>query len=156
VIGQQLSTKAARSIWAKVESAASLVGTGIPQFFAKDSIDALRESGVSSNKIKALRCLYAAEREGLLCSQTLRQLDHDTRSQQLLSIWGIGQWTCDMASIFYCRCPDVWPEGDVTVQKAFARLIGRRKAAKAASQFAPCRSYLALSMWQVVDAAPGP
>jgi len=154
VIGQQLSTKAARSIWARVESASSSAGDGIPQFFDDHSIDVLRDCGVSSNKIKALRCLHKAEHDGLLCGQTLRQLDHDARSQHLLAIWGIGQWTCDMASIFYCRCPDVWPEGDVAVQKTFARLIGRRKPSKAAAHFAPYRSYLALSMWQTVNAVP--
>lgn len=154
VIGQQLSTKAARSIWARVESAALSAGVGIPQYFDDNSVEALRTCGVSSNKIKALRSLQDAERQGLLCSQTLRQLDHDDRSQQLLAIWGLGQWTCDMASIFYCRCPDVWPEGDITVQKTFGRLIGQRKPAKSAIHFAPFRSYLALGMWQIVDAIP--
>ena len=154
VVGQQLSTKAASSIWARVESAASLAGHDIPQFFHDDCVDALRACGVSGNKIKALRCLRDAERDGLLHGQTLRRLDHDGRSQRLLAIWGVGQWTCDMASIFYCRAADVWPEGDLAVQKTFGRLIGRRKPAKAALRFAPFRSYLALSMWKIVNAVP--
>lgn len=152
IVGQQLSTKVARSIWAKVEAAASSAESGIPTFFDDDCQDALRACGVSRNKIKALRSLCAAEREGLFCSQDLRNLTHETRSQRLLSIWGIGQWTCDMASIFYFRCPDIWPQGDVTVQRVFTRLIGRRKPVRAASYFAPYRSYLALAMWEITDA----
>jgi DNA-3-methyladenine glycosylase II len=154
VIGQQLSAKAARSIWAKVASAALSAGVGLPQYFDDNSVEALRACGVSRNKVKALRSLYDADCEGFLCGKTLCRLGHDARSQQLLIIWGIGQWTCDMASIFYCRCPDIWPEGDVAVQKTFGRLIGRRNPTKSALLFAPFRSYLALSMWQFVDAAP--
>jgi len=154
VIGQQLSTKAARSIWARVESAALSAGVGIPQYFDENRFEALRTCGASRNKIKALLSLHEAEREGLLCGQTLRRLDHDTRSQQLTAIWGVGQWTCDMASIFYCRCPDIWPEGDMAVQKTFGHLIGRRKPAITALNFEPFRSFLALAMWNFVDRNP--
>jgi DNA-3-methyladenine glycosylase II len=154
VIGQQLSTKASSSIWQRIESAALSAGTTIPTFFGHDCVDTLTGCGVSTNKIKTLCRLRDADQRGLLCSHTLRELDHATRSQKLLAIWGIGQWTCDMASISYCRCPDVWPEGDVTVQKTFSRLIGRRKPSKTAGRFTPYRSYLALSMWRIADAAP--
>ena len=65
-------------------------------------------------------------------------------------LWGIGQWTCDIASLFYCREPDMWPEGDVAVQRMFRALIGRRKPDRAAARFAPYRSYLALAMWRLV------
>ncbi len=60
-----------------------------------------------------------------------------------------------MTALFYCGCQDVWPEQDVTVQKTFRALIGRRrKPAKWAARFAPHRSWLALYMWALVDAAP--
>jgi len=154
VVGQQLSTKAARSIWSKVEISAFSSGLGIPEIFSGNSFDVLKTCGVSGNKIKALRHLYDANTAGFLCGETICQLDHKERSLRLLSIWGIGQWTCDMVSIFYFRCPDVWPEGDVTVQKTFGRLIGKRKPLRAASKFGPFRSYLALSMWKIADSAP--
>jgi DNA-3-methyladenine glycosylase II len=81
-------------------------------------------------------------------------MDHLARSEHLAQIHGIGQWTCDMVSLFYCRDPDVWPEGDLAVQRVFARYIGRRKPARAAAVFAPHRSLLALYMWRLVDAIP--
>ena len=154
VVGQQLSTKAARKIWSRVEKVAFSSGSDIPQFFDKRCHAALRTCGVSRNKIKALQSLYEAERAGLLRSERLRELDHSARSRQLVSIWGIGQWTCDMLSIFYFRCPDVWPEGDATVQKVFARLIDPCKPSEAVSYFVPYRSYLALAMWRIADASP--
>ena len=91
---------------------------------------------------------------GWSIAHILRKTDAVERAQQLLGMWGIGQWTCDMASIFYFKSPDIWPDGDVTVRKTFSRLIGRRNPTRAAEQFSPYRSYLALSMWEVVDASP--
>lgn len=154
IVGQQLSTKAARSIWARIEQAATTSNSTIPDCFDPNQAEAIRACGVSANKVRALQSVRAAAERGALCQHTLRALDHQSRSEQLLEIWGVGQWTCDMASIFYCKSPDVWPLGDVTVQKTFAGLIGRRKPTKAAEAFAPYRSYLALAMWRVADATP--
>ena len=154
IIGQQLSTMAARSIWARVEAAASSAGSDIPQFLDYGSASTLRACGVSGNKIRALHSVHVAERDGVLCSEDLGNLDHERRSERLRSVWGVGQWTCDMASMFYFRCPDVWPEGDMAVKGTFARLIGRRKPAPVVAQFIPYRSYLALAMWKIRDAIP--
>ncbi|MBC8270373.1 MAG: DNA-3-methyladenine glycosylase 2 family protein [Rhodospirillaceae bacterium] len=154
IVGQQLSTKAAGSIWQRVEAVVATSKSAIPDYFGENCFDAIRSCGVSGSKVKALQGIHAADRAGDLCGKTLAKMDHASRSEQLLKIWGVGQWTCDMASIFFCCCPDVWPEGDVTVQKTFARLIGRRKPAKAALHFAPHRSYLALAMWEIADARP--
>ena len=59
-----------------------------------------------------------------------------------------------MLSIFYFRDNDIWPEGDLAVQRVFKRYIGRRKPAKAAALFAPYRSLLALYMWKLVNGVP--
>ena len=155
VVGQQLSTSAARAIWTRVERAAAEVERGIPELFVDDHHELLRACGISRNKIRALGHIRAAHLDGRLAGERLRTLDHFTISQELSALWGVGQWTCDMAALFYCRCPDVWPEQDVTVQKTFSRLIGpRRKPSKWAARFAPYRSWLALYMWAIVDVRP--
>ena len=154
VVGQQLSTKAARTIWSRVEAAALAAGVGISEFFEEANVVALRSCGLSANKVKSVLAIRAAERAGTLDSPAIHAMDHLARSEHLAQIHGIGQWTCDMASIFYCHDPDVWPEGDLAVQRVFARYIGRRKPARAAANFAPHRSLLALYMWRLVDAVP--
>lgn len=155
VVGQQLSTQAARSIWARVESAASTAGEPIPGFFEAERYAQLRACGLSRAKIRTLMQIREAERDGRLDGEALRALDHAERSRALCALWGVGQWTADMASIFHCRSPDVWPETDAAVQRTFARLIGRRrKPAKWAARFAPYRSWLALYMWRITDAVP--
>jgi DNA-3-methyladenine glycosylase II len=151
IVGQQLSTKAANSIWLRVLRTAEERGEGIPEFFRPHNTRLLRRCGVSQSKIKALCAVRQAGTEGLLDVGELSLLAHEDRSTRLQSIWGVGQWTCDMASIFYFGSPDVWPMGDVSVQKAFGRLIGRRRPHAAAAKFAPFRSHLALYMWRVID-----
>lgn len=155
IVGQQLSTRAARSIWSRVEAAAAVEGREIPELFAPEHHDTLRACGISRNKIRALAHIRAAHLDGRLAGERLRGLDHGAIAQELLALWGVGPWTCDMAALFYCGCQDVWPEQDVTVRKTFSELIGRRrKPAKWAARFAPHRSWLALYMWAFVDAAP--
>lgn len=155
IVGQQLSTQAAHSIWSRLEGAALEAGQDIPELFTEERHELLRACGVSRNKIRALQQVRAAHLGGRLCGERLRGLDHAALSRELLSLWGIGQWSCDMTALFYCGRQDVWPEQDVTVQNTFRDLIGRRrKPSKWAARFAPHRSWLALYMWALVDAAP--
>ena len=154
VIGQQISTHAARSIWGRIEDAAAAAEQSVAMFCIADNAAALKACGVSRNKIKALCCIREAELEGMLSSVEVRAMDDAARAAHLTSIWGIGQWSCDMAAIFYCRSPDIWPLGDVAVQRTFKRYLGRRSPARAAARFTPYRSYLALHMWRIVNATP--
>ncbi len=102
-----------------------------------------------------MKAIVTAKSDGLLDLDTLRNLDHTARSRQLTSIWGVGQWTADMVSIFYFGDKDVWPDSDVTVWKTLERLTDkRRKTVRTAERFAPHRSYLALYMYQIADARP--
>jgi len=150
VIGQQISAAAARGIWARIESGARDGGLAVRDFLAAADEPTLRACGLSGNKVKAVRSIHAAAAAGELAS--LHGIDHAIRSERLCAIWGIGQWTCDMLAIFYCREPDVWPEGDLAVQRTFRSYIGRRKPAKVAAQFAPHRTHLALYMWRIKSA----
>ncbi|MDZ7829683.1 MAG: hypothetical protein U5K33_09435 [Halofilum sp. (in: g-proteobacteria)] len=155
VVGQQLSTAAARSIWQRIEAMAAAEGCAIPDAFDEARREQLRACGLSAGKARTLAGIREAHRAGRLERDALRSLDHAGITAELTTLWGVGQWTSDMAALFYCRCPDVWPEQDVTVRKTFSRLIGtRRKPSKWAARFAPYRSWLALYMWAVVDARP--
>ncbi|WP_104202674.1 DNA-3-methyladenine glycosylase family protein [Billgrantia saliphila] len=153
VAGQQLSVKAARSIWGRVLAAAG--EAPLMEFLVESNQDVLRSCGLSGAKTRAL-CLIAEEaRAGRLEADILRELDHAERSRRLTALWGVGQWTADMVSIFYFGEPDVWPEGDVAARKTLERLTSpRRKTLRTASRFAPYRSHLALYLWRHVDAPP--
>lgn len=150
VAGQQLSVKAATSIWNRVVASAEQVS--LMDYLATASPDTLRSCGLSTAKAKAMGAIAQAHRANQLDTATLGQLDHPERSHHLTQIWGVGQWTADMMGIFYFGDPDIWPEGDTTARKYLETLTSRRrKTLRTAARFAPHRSYLALYMWHQAD-----
>jgi DNA-3-methyladenine glycosylase II len=149
IVGQQISAAAARGIWARLEGQAAERGLSVADFLDTADEAALRLCGLSRNKMKAILQIGIAARAGTFAE--LRGIDHLARSEKLCAIWGIGQWTADMMALFYYREPDIWPEGDLAVQRVFKSYIGRRKPARAALRFAPHRSLLALYMWRLVN-----
>ena len=153
VAGQQLSTKAASTIWGRVVDSAN--GNDLVGHLAAAEPSLLRTCGLSNAKCKATKAIVAASADGLLNVSDLQKKTHADRSKHLTSIWGIGQWTADMVSIFYFGDKDVWPEGDVAVCKTLERLTDkRRKTIRTAARFAPHRSYLAMYMYRIADTKP--
>ena len=151
VVGQQLSTGIARRLWARVVETNRDRKSQLPATFTKASLQRLRNCGLSTNKARALIALGQAVRNSQLTDTRLQVMTHSERTSELVRLFGVGPWTCDMVSIFYFRCEDVWPEGDATIRKLFKRFIGRRSQPRMADQFAPYRSYLALALWELAN-----
>jgi DNA-3-methyladenine glycosylase II len=153
VAGQQLSIKAAASIWKRVLVSAGEIS--LIDHVAIAPAETLRACGLSAAKAKTMKAIAHATLDGQLEVDELRTMDQGDRAHRLTAIWGVGQWTADMMGIFYFGDPDIWPEGDVTARKTLTKLTSaRRKTTRTASHFAPYRSYLALYMWRHVDASP--
>lgn len=154
VAGQQLSVKAASSIWARVLASAPVNQSLMDYVVAVDPA-VLKGCGLSRAKVKAVSAIAHASKAGQLNATELEQLTHPERTKCLTALWGVGQWTADMMGIFYFGDADIWPDGDVCVRKTLERLTSkRRKTIRTAERFAPYRSYLALHMWQTADAEP--
>jgi len=154
VAGQQLSVKAAASIWARV-TALSPEPDALLDVFHQDRAEDLRACGLSGAKVKTLIAIAEANRQGVLETEAMRAQSPQARSDRLVEIWGVGRWTADMANIFYFGEPDIWPDGDVTARKTLEKLTSkRRKTLRTAARFAPYRSYLARYMWRHADAPP--
>lgn len=156
VVGQQLSTVAARSIWRRVEAAGATTGR-VLDFCEQRNFDRLRACGLSNNKVRALIGLHDADLAGQLDQRKLQRLNSAARSQALTALRGIGSWTADMVSMFYFHEPDIWPTGDLAVRKTFERFVTAQTCYdrdRAAGLFAPYRSYLALYMWRIANNGP--
>jgi DNA-3-methyladenine glycosylase II len=154
VAGQQLSVKAAASIWSRVQSLSEHPDQLLDAFHPDRHAD-LRGCGLSGAKVKTLIAIADARREGWLDTEPLHAMSPQARSDRLVEIWGVGRWTADMANIFYFGEPDIWPDGDVTARKTLEKLTSkRRKTVRTAARFAPYRSYLARYMWRHADAPP--
>ena len=157
IIGQQLSTKAAATIWQRVREAGKSEHTRLLDFFVEENVDKLRACGASGNKTKALIAIRAAIADGSLNTRKLNKLSTEQRGKALTEIHGVGRWTADIASIFFFGDEDVWPDGDLSVVKVFDQYLNKRQAKNAspyAARFQPYRSYLAYYMWHLADNAP--
>lgn len=153
VAGQQLSVKAAGTIWSRVCAAAG--EDPLLDFLHPRNETALRGCGLSGAKTVAVCTIAQEARENGLTREALSGLDASERARRLVAIKGVGPWTADMVNLFYFGEEDIWPEGDVTARKTLTSLTSpRRKTVRSAERFAPYRSYLALYMWRWVDARP--
>lgn len=118
IVGQQISVKAASSIWAKLESCLGLVDVKNIQ---KTSIEVLRTCGLSERKALYLKDLARFSLEGRLELEALQDKDEAEIIEALTTIKGIGRWTAEMFLIFCLQKPDIYPVDDIGIQKAIAK-----------------------------------
>jgi DNA-3-methyladenine glycosylase II len=160
IVGQQLSTKAARTIY---ERMLELFGGRVPtprQLIEADPDD-IRAAGLSRPKIAYLRDLAERVEDGDLDLASLPELPDALVTEQLTAVKGLGQWTADMFLMFHLGRPDVLPVGDLGIRRAVERAYGLRelpdadKLARIADAWRPHRTLACLYLWASLDNAPG-
>jgi len=153
ISGQQLSVKAAATIWGRLLEKTQ--NKSLMNYLKTACTDDLRACGLSNAKAKAMFAVLESYEQKKLQASTLAKMSAYERDEILTDIWGVGQWTADMVNIFYFGEKDVWPDKDVAVRKNFLKLIGENKdSIKESNKFAPYRTYLALMMWKFANAKP--
>ncbi len=159
IVGQQLSVKAARSIYERVTA---IFGDRTPtpaELLAADP-EVVRAAGLSRPKVAYMRDLAARVGDGELELDRLAELEDDEVSAQLTAVKGLGQWTADMFLIFHLGRPDVLPVGDLGVRRAVERAYGLGALPPAdelvtlAEPWRPNRSLASLYLWRSLDAVP--
>jgi DNA-3-methyladenine glycosylase II len=159
IVGQQLSTKAARTIY---ERLIELFGGKTPspaELLAADPED-VRAAGLSRPKVSYLRSLAEHVQSGELELARLSELPDEEVSAQLTAVKGLGQWTADMFLIFHLGRPDVLPVGDLGVRRAVERAYGlaeipdAAKLTEIAEPWRPHRSLASLYLWRSLDNEP--
>lgn len=152
IVGQQLSNKAANTIWSRIEAIASSFDTDIYGVFCDIYYDHVKSCGVSKNKMKSILCF-----KDTLISEpdfeiTLKLSTYNEVLKKLTAIWGIGIWTADMVAIFYLQLPDVYPINDVAIANGIKRLCGESVDVKEiALVYTPFQSHLCLHIWRGID-----
>lgn len=160
IVGQQLSTRAADTIWRRVRAACGGAVTAA-RILAADPA-ALRAAGLSASKVKALTALSTAVASGELDLLKLKRLPHDQAVAELTRIWGIGPWTAEMFLIFALGAEDVFSPGDLGLVRSIERLYGlprnasREQILAIAERWAPHRSYACLILWEHYDGGAAP
>ena len=116
IVGQQLSTKAAATIFLRFEGLFEAFPTPSQVLAVPD--ERLRGVGLSGQKTAYLRDLCRRIKDGQLPLDVLGQLDDESVVEKLTQVKGIGRWTAEMFLIFRLQRPDVLPVGDLGIVKA--------------------------------------
>jgi DNA-3-methyladenine glycosylase II len=151
IISQQLSTKAAATIKARLDVLVD--GRLTADRLARVDDDALRSVGLSRQKISYLRDLEGRVSRGELALDALDDMPDDAVVTALTGVKGIGRWTAEMFLMFRLHRPDVLPVGDLGIVKAVQRAYGLRKIptperlTKLGEQWRPYRSVACWYLW---------
>jgi DNA-3-methyladenine glycosylase II len=154
IVSQQLSTKAAATIFGRL--AALFPGSAIPGHEAIAAVDdqTLRSVGLSSQKVSYLRDLCARLNDGRLVLADLDALEDEEVIARLIAVKGFGRWTAEMFLMFRLHRPDVLPVGDLGIVNAVQRLYRLRKRPdpkrlmKLGEPWRPYRSVACWYLWQ--------
>src|SRR5437867_10987355 len=118
IVGQQLSTSAARSIYRRPTERYS-GRTPTPREVLADDPEAMRlAAGLSKAKVVFLRDLARRVESGSLVLEDLDATSDDEVGAAVVEVNGVGQWTVDMFLIFHLGRPDVLPVGDLGIRRA--------------------------------------
>jgi 3-methyladenine DNA glycosylase/8-oxoguanine DNA glycosylase len=159
IAGQQLSTKAASTIYGRLE--ALMPGKHpTPEALAALSDDQLRAVGMSRQKTASLRDLSEKVLSGALPLDALDAMSDDDVIAALTQVRGIGRWTAEMFLMFRLHRPDVLPLGDLGIVNAVKQVYGLRKIPtperirKLGEAWRPYRSVASWYLWRSLDNEP--
>ncbi len=155
---QQLSGKAAATIWKRVRTLFPKRKFLDPKLVLETPDEKFRAAGLSRSKVAALKDLAAKTLDRTVpTTAQLSKMTDEEIIERLIQVRGIGRWTAEMLLLFELGRPDVWPVHDYGVRKGFAKIFGRRKLPtpkqmlKLGEKWRPYRSVLAWYCWRALD-----
>jgi DNA-3-methyladenine glycosylase II len=156
IVGQQLSTEAARTIYARL---AALFGdrSPTPEELIAAQEGALRGAGLSRQKISYLRDLAARVHGGELELEALHEMSDEEVIEKITAVKGLGRWSADMFLMFHLRRPDVLPVGDLGIRRAVEKAyslpaLPDEDALRAlAGPWRPQRTLACLYLWKTLE-----
>jgi len=157
IVGQQISVKAADSVWRRFFQT---VVTVRPATVLEAGAPKLRDCGLSQRKVEYLIDLAGQFAGGAVDPADWTELDDETVIEQLTRVRGVGRWTAEMVLIFGLLRPNVLPLDDLGLQRAvgLCYFAGRRVSARTIRRLAlnwePWRSVATWYLWRSLDPVP--
>ena len=157
IVGQQISVKAAQTVW---ERFAALPRAMTPGQVLKLKVDDMRAAGLSARKVEYLVDLAMHFDGGLVHAEAWADMDDEAIIAELVAIRGIGRWTAEMFLIFHMLRPNVLPLDDVGLINGISRnyfsgeAVSRSDAREVAATWAPYCSVATWYIWRSLDPVP--
>ena len=157
IVGQQISVKAAQSVWNRFEA---LMPNLSPQAVLLLRVDDMRQSGLSARKVEYLVDLSLHFSSGALSVEAWPSMSDDDIIQELVAIRGIGRWTAEMFLIFHLMRPNVLPLDDVGLINGISKTyfsgepVSRSDVRELAAGWAPFSTVATWYIWRSLDPVP--
>ncbi len=157
IVGQQISVKAAQSVWDRF---AKLPRKMTPANVLKLKVDDMREAGLSARKIEYLVDLALHFDSGAIHVDSWREMQDEEIIAELVGIRGIGRWTAEMFLIFHLMRPNVLPLDDVGLITGISKNyfsgdpVSRSDAREVAAAWSPYCSVATWYIWRSLDPLP--
>jgi len=153
IISQQISSKAANSIWNRVLCMSKSNNIKINKLFEQKNCEKiLNEIGISTRKFSYLKNIYDELLSGGLKEKGLKNLEFNKFRKIVKSYKGIGDWTCHMISIFYFGHTNIWPKSDLVIKKFINEINDAiPEPIDLEREFSPYLSVLAIHIWKHYD-----
>lgn len=153
VVSQQLSVKAADTIWKRLKAICG--GAVTSESVLATSLPKLQKAGLSAAKAKALRAIASAVEDGLNLS-ALSKKSPEEATQALTAIWGVGPWTAEMFLMFGLSHPDIFSARDLGLVRAMETLYALKSPSKEkleaiALSWSPHRTFACRILWKSRD-----
>jgi DNA-3-methyladenine glycosylase II len=159
IVGQQLSTKAARTIYLRVLDLFD-GKTPAPEQLLEAREEDLRAAGLSGRKTEYIRDLASHVLAGELELDRLGELGDEEVIEEIVAVRGLGRWTAEMFLIFHLQRPDVLSGGDLGIRKAIQVEYGLeempppKRVLEIGEPWRPHRSLASLYLWESLAAVP--
>ena len=157
IVGQQISVKAAQSVWNRFEALPRRLA---PAQVLKLKVDDMRAAGLSARKVEYLVDLALHFDAGKIHVDEWVAMDDESIIAELVAIRGIGRWTAEMFLMFHLLRPDVLPLDDVGLIKGIStnyfsgEPVSRSEAREVAAAWAPWRTVATWYMWRSLEPLP--
>jgi len=153
VVEQQLSYKAAKSIWKKINNSAKELDMKLMDYLSEENTISMRNDGLSNNKIKAILGARVAVKSGDITLSKISEMDDETYKKTITSLWGFGDWSAEMIAIFYLGKTNIWSEKDLILNKGINQICDQCELTpdELLKIVDPYQSYLALHIWRHKD-----
>ena len=159
IVGQQLSTKAARTIYLRVLEIFDGTTPSPEQLLEVAEAD-LRAAGLSGRKVEYVRDLATHVLDGELELDRLDRLEDEQVIEEIVAVRGLGQWTAEMFLLFHLERPDVLSGGDLGIRKAIQieyeleEMPTPQRVIEIGEPWRPHRSLASLYLWESLAAVP--
>tara|TARA_B110000046_G_C12981263_1_gene393442 strand:+ start:133 stop:768 length:636 start_codon:yes stop_codon:yes gene_type:complete len=157
IVGQQISVKAAQSVWDRLEAKVSKIN---PEIIMKTHSNTLKSVGLSRQKVNYLKNLANAFIEKKIKLNMWNKMTDEEIIQDLIQIKGIGRWTAEMFLIFNLCRADIFPLDDIGMIKALCKLYNipyptsRELVIRIGKKWKPYRSVATWYLWRSLDPIP--